>query len=478
MLALAIACTGPVKDHVPNRPDSQDSHLQESRPQDSDADTDDSGEPVVDGVRPSWDPDDFLAVFDVGPGQDYETPGEVPWEGIGAGTLIRIHGSTQHYRDKWVIDVPGTEEEPIVILGVPNEDGVGPVIQGKEATTRVELDYWNEDRSVIKIGGSSNPGRGASWIWVQGLEIRGGFAGYTFTDDRNLEQGYADNAAAIHIEAGSNIHIVGNVLTDSGNGLFVSSESADVLIRGNHIYGNGNVDSAYEHNSYTEADGIVFEYNWYERLREGALGNNLKDRSAGTVVRYNWIKDGNRQLDLVDTDAFQEREDYGDTWVYGNILIESEDQGNSQIVHFGGDSEDTTRYRNGTLYFWNNTVHSKRAGNTTLVRLSGEGESMEAVNNVLWTEGPLGIRNGDGAVRLEGNWISEWVDGWEGSGTVTDDGNGVSEAAPPLGEDYVPTAAIPTAIPWSVEGHPIEWQYRPQADRQARIDTEDAGALN
>ena len=61
---------------------------------------------------------------------------------------------------------------------------------------------------------------------------------------------------------------------------------------------------------------------------------------------------------------------YRETHVYGNILIEPDGAGNSQIVHYGGDSGTTEEYRKGDLYFYNNTVISTRSGNTTLVRLS------------------------------------------------------------------------------------------------------------
>ena len=58
---------------------------------------------------------------------------------------------------------------------------------------------------------------------------------------------------------------------------------------------------------------------------------------------------------------------YRKTFVYGNILIEPEGAGNSQIVHYGGDSGDASIYRKGTLYSYNNTVVSTRTGNTTSV---------------------------------------------------------------------------------------------------------------
>ena len=74
---------------------------------------------------------------------------------------------------------------------------------------------------------------------------------------------------------------------------------------------------------------IVFQDNHYGALRPGADGNNLKDRSGGLVVRYNWIENGNRQLDLVETDHDELVADprYNETFVYGNVLVESDGEG-------------------------------------------------------------------------------------------------------------------------------------------------------
>ena len=102
------------------------------------------------------------------------------------------------------------------------------------------------------------------------------------------------------IEKGAHIVVRNCILDDNGNGLFIANGTSDVLVEGNSIYGNGNSGSIYEHNTYTEALGIVYQYNHFGPLCANCLGNNLKDRSAGTVVRYNWIEAGNRQLDLVD----------------------------------------------------------------------------------------------------------------------------------------------------------------------------------
>ena len=231
------------------------------------------------------------------------------------------------------------------------------------------------------------------------------------------------------------------VLSDSGNGLFIGAfdgDTQDIWIEGNWIHGNGNVGSGFEHNTYTAAIGIVYQANRFGPLRAGAGGNNLKDRSAGLVVRYNWIEGGNRQLDLVDaedSDVLVNDPSYGETFVYGNVLIEPDGAGNSQIVHYGGDSGATAIYRKGMLHFFHNTVVSLRSGNTTLLRLSTDDESADVRNNVLYVTAPgnrLAMLDADGVLALSHNWTKPgWVDSHGGlSGVIDDDGSGVEGTSP------------------------------------------------
>ena len=252
-------------------------------------------------------------------------------------------------------------------------------------------DFWNEDRSILKIGGASiPPDTMPRYVVVENLEIRSGRPPYGFTADDGSAGSYILNAAAVFVEKGEHITIRNCRFHDCGNGLFTANQSSDVRIEGCHLYDNGNVGSAFEHNSYIEADGILFQYNHYGPLRAGCDGNNWKDRSTGCVIRYNWIESGNRQLDLVDTgqSAFYQDPAYRSTFVYGNILVEPDGAGNSQICHYGGDSGNLTRYRKGTLYFYNNTVVSTRSGNTTLLRLSSDDETADLRNNIVFTTAP------------------------------------------------------------------------------------------
>lgn len=381
--------------------------------------------------------------YNVGDGQAFATIGAVPWESLAAGDVVRIHWRAAPYHEKWVITAQGTSAAPIVITGVLGPNGERPIIDGANATTRQQLDYWSEGRGIVKVGGSSIPADViARYITIENLEIRGARSTNSFTDDGGATQSYGINGAAIYLEKGENITIRNCEIHDCGNGLFVSSSnqvvSRDILIDGNYIYGNGNVGSAFEHNTYTAALNITYQYNRFGPLLAGASGNALKDRSAGLVVRYNWIESGNRQLDLVDAEdssILRAAPEYHQTYVYGNLLIEPDGAGNSQITHYGGDSGATNNYRKGTLFFYNNTVVSTRATTTTLFRLSTNGESCDARNNIFYVTAAanqLALVESSGTLNLSHNWFKP---GWKTThgtftGTLNDDGTAITGTSP------------------------------------------------
>ena len=385
----------------------------------------------------------LATVYEVGPGQAYTSIGAVPWEGLDPGDEVRIHWRAASYQEKFVIGRQGTAAAPIVVRGIPGPQGELPVIDGNGATTRLALDYWSESRGVIKIGGSSvPPDVTPRYIVVEHLDVRSARPPYTFTDDTGATVSYPNNAASIYLEKGEHITIRDCEIHDSGNGLFVASSdenvSRDILIERCFIHGNGNVGSIYEHNTYTAAIGITYQFNRFGPLRSGAGGNNLKDRSAGLVVRYNWIEGGNRQLDLVDAeDSAQIRNDseYGRTIVYGNILLETEETGNRQIVHYGGDSGVTATYRKGRLYFYHNTVVSTRSDGMTLLRLSTNDEACDARNNIAWVTsggGALALLDSTGQLDITHNLFKAgWIAASSGlTGTLNDDGTTVEPVAP------------------------------------------------
>ena len=402
--------------------------------------------------------------YRVGPGHPYADPGAVPWESLAAGDSVVIHWRAAPYRNKWVLNRVGTEAAPIVVHGVADAGtGALPVIDGQDATTRTQLNYWNENRGVIKIGGSNTPPDGMpTWIVVENLEIRNGHTPHTFTGRSGLTA-YAGNAAAIYVEKGDHVTIRGCHLTACGNGMFAAAETSDLVVESCWIEGNGNVGSIFEHNNYTEARGALFQFNRFGPLLAGAGGNNLKDRSAGLVVRYNWIDGGNRQLDLVESDFDELIGDprYPTTFAYGNVLIERDADGNSQIVHYGGDNGDETRYRKGKLHFHHNTLVSRRAGNTTLLRLSTDAESADVRDNVLFvtaTGNRLAMLDQDGVLTLTKNWMKTgWVGSHSGGTPMITDAGQVTGLDPGFtdlaGENFTPATGSPL-IDQAVPLHP------------------------
>ncbi len=383
----------------------------------------------------------IATVYNVGPGQPLSSIAEVPWESLTAGDIVRIHYRANPYKEKWVICRQGTANNPIVVQGVLGPNGEFPVIDGNNATTPPALNFWNEERGVIKIGGANSPPDTTSqYIVIENLDIRSSRPPFTYTGDDGGTHSYINNAASIYVEKAKHLTIRNCILHDSGNGLFIGAFDGlteDILVEGNHIYDNGNNGSIFEHNNYTAAHNIIFQFNYFGPLRSGCLGNNLKDRSAGTVIRYNWIEGGNRALDLVDDDGggVKDFPEYSKTYVYGNVLIELDDGLNSQIAHYGGDSGNEDEYRKGTLYFYNNTVISYRSGNTTLLRLSTNDETADARNNVVYVTASgnkLALIDSAGVFNYRNNWLnSGYVDSHSGvTGDVNDQGGNIIGSAP------------------------------------------------
>ncbi len=390
----------------------------------------------------------LLSTYDVGPGLAYRSINAVPWEKLAPGDTVQIHWRADAYHEKILMSTSGTASQPIRVVGVPGPHGQLPVIDGQGATTRAQASYpyaATQDRGLVTITRDTHHlyGFKPSYIQIEGLVLRNANQLYSFTDASGATQTYFPNAASIFVERGQHIAIEHCTITGSGNGLFVASGddeatlSRDILVQGNNIYGNGNAGSDRQHNVYTEAAGIVFQYNHLGALRRGALGGGIKDRSAGTVIRCNWIEGGARLLDLVDPedspDLMPRQPNFHQTYVYGNIFLDRQPSGT--LIHYGGDSGVTSDYRKGTLHFYNNTVVVKvdqqQQFNTTLLEPSTNDEAVNLYNNILYTQSAtpgstptqFNLVESFGKLTVGTNWVSP---GWQVSsafggfqGTIT-----------------------------------------------------------
>jgi len=347
-----------------------------------------------------------------GIGKDYQVgPGTgqlasldlVPWDKLVAGDTVRIFYKDTPYRGKFMISGNGRAGAPIRVCGVKSATGLRPIIDGQNATSRLNLPYGNilhETRSVIVVKQLSTAAWTAfpSYIQIDGLDIRGATPANSFTDSKGVVRKYDTFGACIWLDRGQNITIADNIIHDCTNGLYSKSTNdgdfavtKNILISNNYVYGNGVVGDVHEHNLYMESVNITYQFNRIEGLRAGALGNAIKDRSAGTVIRYNYIKGGAHSMDLVEAEDFYAIAStypaYRTTYAYGNVIVKNGSEGSA--IHYGGDHTYSTPgsawgepiFRKGTLYFYNNSLTF--TGSTAQVfQLSTTEEKAEVWNNV------------------------------------------------------------------------------------------------
>jgi parallel beta-helix repeat protein len=447
----------------------------------------------------------------VGPGGQYAAINDVPWESLGPGDSVRIAYRPEPYHEKIVIAASGSAEAPIVVCGVAGPNGERPMLVGAGATLRAENPLEVPARAarglvILTIAEGQEWGEKPRYVVIAGLDVSGAHSSQSYQAPDGTTTPHNDNAAGIWVERGEHITIRDNIVHGNGNGLFVSSggeeesTSRDILVEGNHIYGNGNVDRYLEHNIYTEAEGIVFQYNRIDDLVEGAGGCALKDRSAGTVIRYNHIEGGARTLDLVETEwpFLAASPAYRDTYVYGNALVSRPGHAHT-IVHYGGDSGVEDLYRKGTLHFFSNTVvhvadqegpENVARWRSEVLQLASNGETAEVYDNILFataatpgaTPSDLAMNRDIGTTRVGRNLVSpgfrEWgyperadgtVEGWENLVEIPGNDPGFVDSAAGDFHLVAGSPAIDAAGPAdAAPGYPVDRQYLPDLAGQER----------
>ncbi len=402
---------------------------------------------------------ELLTVFNVGPGEAYTSVGAVPWNDITAGDTVYIHWRSAaqggDYHEKINISGQGTAAAPIQVIGVAGPNGEKPVINGDNATTGADdttLYLGHQTRGLVTFTRSDinqdfdfyKP----EHIIIDGLVVTDANPTHTFTNSAGQVVNYAQNAAAIYIERGSDITIRNTEIKNSGNGFFAGSNDyashggdggmiRDVLFEHNYVHDNGTPNGGSEHNIYTEGVNFTFQYNTLGPLNPASFGANLKDRSAGTIIRYNDITGGGHLLDLVhaqeSASVTTQDSGYHQTYVYGNILHDAPGSSGT-IVHYGGDDLGNQQdFRKGTLYFYNNTViiqdnqfGPNGAYQTVVFQLATNDESADIRNNIFYCstapDAPAGTAptmmafaaNGEngGQYHFGTNWVSPDWHGW------------------------------------------------------------------
>ena len=394
---------------------------------------------------------------------------------------MRIFYSPTPYRGKFMLSGNGTETAPIRVCGVKGSAGERPIIDGQNAKTRLGLAYGHilhQTRSVIVVKpllAYDSWTKYPTYIQIDGLDIRGANPSNTFTDASGTVQSYVDFGACIWVDRGHNITIADNVIHDCTNGIFTKSTddgefavTKNLRIAGNYIYGNGVAYDVHMHNSYVQSVNVVYEFNRYGPLRANAPGNMIKDRSVGTVIRYNHLKGGAHSIDLVEAEDFPyaalANPAYRTTYVYGNIISTEGVWGSA--VHYGGDHYGSAAgsmwgepiFRKGTLYFYSNTVSITGTGSSAaLFQISSTDEKAEIWNNIFTfgsgVQYPALRQNSElssawvsgGIVNLGKNWTTNSLadsDPWHPiPGSVTGWSNSMKGTGSPVSlATFVPTA--------------------------------------
>ena len=325
--------------------------------------------------------------YNVGPGRPISTLAGVPWSSLAAGDTVYIHYATYH--EKFNLSTRGTAAKPIRVIGVPDSAGNRPVIDGDNATTPASSDFKWQDPALIQENGvvfvtPNENNTLPAYIEIKNLEIKNAYVTSSFTAENGTKRSYIGFSAGIYIKSAQNVLIENCVIHDNGQAIFNWSGSGNswhdgltrnLTIRGNHFYNNGHTRSWTEHQTYTEGENVTIEYNYYGAQRPKAKGSHLKDRSAGTVIRYNYFDSAPNGwiIDLVEPENSWCATGYGHSlwnhcatdptnpkylqaFVYGNVFVNRE---NVNYFHWNEDHQGGSGRAvpgAGRLFFYNNTV--------------------------------------------------------------------------------------------------------------------------
>ncbi len=370
------------------------------------------------------------ATYNVGPASGHipQLAG-VPWGSLQPGDIVNIHVKPGGYREIIQLSASGTAANPILIRGIPDANGALPIIDGDGAVTDPHVDFRNpvfENFGVIivtprKTGyvyGITFP----SWITIESLAIRNAMyradASITFTDQHGAQRPYDAFACGIYVEFAKHLTIRGCEISNNGNGIFANSKNgaaqstSNILIEKNYFHSNGqpiipgHSNGFAHHHIYVEAVGAIYQYNRFGTLRPNCYGCAIKDRSSGTVIRFNEVvsTDASCVFAILDPQGgsgyIETHADYPDAYVYGNAITfqNTSTHYGINVVWFGAFNGATfyPKLHRGTLHFYHNTVVNHQTGVTafslTTPDYSGTNaifERVDARNNIFYTDSTI-----------------------------------------------------------------------------------------
>jgi hypothetical protein len=388
--------------------------------------------------------------YEVGAGKEYPSLESTPAaNSLRPGSIIRVWNTDttgtnpSTYHEYYQIASTGTPTQPMILCGVPDSLGNLPVIDGSNATGQAGvstgvtvagfgiISVWAGGYGKITPDGYWQSGSaGPSYVTITGLHLVHGTPNYNYTPPGGgAPAAYNAFTSCLNIRSGSYIDLGGNHLDTCGQGVFTNDDGSNgwvtvtqlVTVTGNHIQNAGISGDDHEHEAYVQSWYALLQGNLWDNYNPAAFGSAIKWRGVEGVFRYNNIASGAERLfDLVeeqDATSYITFENYlglpgdtncgdsvyclGDTagpnilagyqesfqkdFIYGNELF-----GNSteQQIHYLADSVSGMNDRNGTLYFFSNTLDEAQEIFDT--GSNGDGffgyfpQRIDARNNILW----------------------------------------------------------------------------------------------
>ncbi|HEY3704741.1 MAG TPA: chitobiase/beta-hexosaminidase C-terminal domain-containing protein [Terracidiphilus sp.] len=396
--------------------------------------------------------------YEVGAGKAFTTISAVPaitsWT---PGTIMRIWNSDTTnanpsvYHEYFQVKNSGTAAQPILVCGVPDAAGNLPILDGKNSVGQSDvstgaaagygiLTLWAGPPTPY--GYWQDGAAGPNYVSLTGLHLRNASPGVTYTPPGGgSATPWLEGAACVNLRSGAYVDVSGNDMDTCTNGLFTAENSnsgwvditQNVTVMGNHIHGSGWSTSWSEHQVYFQSFFALFEGNRVDKYTPAAQGSDIKWRGVEGIFRYNYLdtqapgsSGPARDFDLVenqDAAPYTSFEDYlvkdglyslGDTaganviaayqesaqkdFIYGNLI----GRAGSQQIHYAADNVPGMTNRNGTLYFYSNTMPDAE-----IVFDTGENQDgfnpifpqrVDARNNIFWPDTSRGYGNGTMAI--------------------------------------------------------------------------------
>jgi hypothetical protein len=362
------------------------------------------------------------------------------------------------FHEYFQIKNSGTATQPIIVCGVPDSYGNLPILDGQNAVGQSDISNGGGAAGAGIMSLWPGPGTpynywqsgsaGPSYVSITGLHLRHAGNTYGYTPPAGGAQvAWSAAAACVNVRSGAYVDVSGNDMDTCGNGFFSDDNTATywwslvtqlVTVTGNHIHGSGEAGSSSYHQAYFQSFYGLFQGNRLDNDLSTASNSNIKWRGVEGIFRYNYLSNGPvRSFDLVENqDAPQyttfegvgiNNKSYlgapgdttcadsyycsGDTaganiiaayqesaqkdFIYGNEIFAGPTA--SQQIHYAADVLGGMTNRNGTLYFYSNTLDKA-------VEVFDNGENgdgmnpvfqprVDARNNIIWAQnvGGLGL---------------------------------------------------------------------------------------